>query len=350
MTALQHKTPDRVPFFYRDVPEVEQRLLKDLNLNTRDKLLEHLQIDFRWVGPRYVGAPLFDKENNIKKDIWGVEYRYVRFSEAAGYWEPIQRPLLHVNDPAALNDYPWPKLEWFDFTDLAQQCERYSDYAIMTAPGYSSPGIFQCPIQILIGEERSFTDLALNPDFIAAMIDKVLAFQVPFIEKMFQSAAGGIDFFRIGNDFGTQNNLIVSLQMWKEIIQPALKSMADTAKKFGAYYYQHSCGAIRDLIPAFIETGVDVLDPVQVKAKGMVPAELRSEYGDRLCFSGGVDEQEILPSGDTPKVREAVFELLDAMAGDGGFFIGPTHNFQADIPTENILAMYEAAADWSSTH
>jgi uroporphyrinogen decarboxylase len=92
---------------------------------------------------------------------------------------------------------------------------------------------------------------------------------------------------------------------------------------------------------------VDVLDPVQVKATGMVPSELKAEFGDRLCFSGGVDEQELLPTGTPQDVRQAVFKLLDDMAVGGGFFLGPTHNFQADIPTENIIAMYKAAKEWS---
>jgi uroporphyrinogen-III decarboxylase len=104
---------------------------------------------------------------------------------------------------------------------------------------------------------------------------------------------------------------------------------------------------VRALIPAFIEAGVDVLDPVQVKAAGMVPAELKAEFGDRLCFSGGVDEQELLPRGTPAEVCQSVRELLDVMAAGGGYFVGPTHNFQADIPTRNIVAMYEAARNWT---
>ena len=77
----------------------------------------------------------------------------------------------------------------------------------------------------------------------------------------------------------------------------------------------------------------------------MVPSELKAEFGDRICFSGGVDEQELLPHGKPEEVKEAVWRLLDDMKG-GGFILGPTHNFQADIPTDNIAAMYEAAAQW----
>ncbi|MCX5637996.1 MAG: uroporphyrinogen-III decarboxylase, partial [Planctomycetota bacterium] len=161
-----------------------------------------------------------------------------------------------------------------------------------------------------------------------------------------EAAGGRIDFFRIGDDFGTQNSLVMSPRMFRDIIKPALKAMADTAKKYGAYYYHHSCGAVRELIPDLIETGVDVLDPIQVQAAGMVPTELKAEFGQKICFSGGVDEQRLLPNGSPEDVRKGVFQLLEDMARGGGFFIGPTHNFQADIPTANILAMYDAARQW----
>ena len=143
-----------------------------------------------------------------------------------------------------------------------------------------------------------------------------------------------IDFFRIGDDYGSQRNLIVGPRQWRKCVQPALKSLKAIAAKHAAFYYHHSCGAIRKLIPDLIEAGVDVLDPVQVGAAGMVPAELKAEFGDRLVFSGGVDETELLPKGSPEDVRAGVIHLLNAMARGGGFFIGPTHNFQDDIPTE----------------
>ena len=139
----------------------------------------------------------------------------------------------------------------------------------------------------------------------------------------------------------------MSRDMWRTFLRDPLRQMADTARAHGAYYYQHSCGAIREMIPDFIDIGVDVLDPIQVKAQGMVPSELKAEFGDRLCFSGGVDEQELLPNGTPQEIRQAVFELLDDMAIGGGFFLGPTHNFQTDIPTENIVTMYAAAKEWA---
>ncbi|TKG94604.1 uroporphyrinogen-III decarboxylase [Puteibacter caeruleilacunae] len=345
LKVLRNEEPDRVPLMYRDVPEVRSRLKNDLNLSTDEELFQYLDVDFRWVGPDYVG-PKMELENGNRRDFWGVEWKYTKFSDGAGYWNEVDHPLKDVTDPKVLDEIQWPQLEWWDFSKIEEQCDRYADYAIMTNPGIPSPAIFQNPIQPLIGVERSLMEAYLNPEFFMALTEKILEFQVPFIEKMMQAANGKIDFFRIGDDFGTQQGLLMDVDTWKGFIQPGFKAMADTAKKYGAHYYQHSCGAIRDLIPAFIETGVEVLDPVQVKANGMIPAELKAEFGNQVCFSGGVDEQELLPHGTPDEVRTGVHQLLDDMARGGGFIIGPSHNFQDDIPTENILAMYEAAKTW----
>ncbi len=347
LAAVRHEETDRLPLFYRDVPEVRARLLADLRCADFEALLQHLDIDFRWIGPEYVGPPLEDEQTGRRRDIWGVEYACVPFSETAGYWEAVSCPLADCDDPAALADYAWPDLEWFDFSALADQVTAWNDYAIMTAANFSSPGILQTPVQCLIGDEKSFLDMALNPEFFDALVRRVLDFQLPFIDCMLTAASDRIDFFRVGDDYGTQNGLLVGPEMWRQRIGPALRAMGRVAAEHGAHYYQHSCGAIRDLIPDLIDVGVDVLDPVQVGAAGMVPAELKAEFGQQLCFSGGVDEQDLLPHGTPEEVRQGVFHLLDDMARGGGFFLGPTHNFQDDIPTENIVAMYDAAREWS---
>jgi len=346
LAAVRHEEPDRVPLFYRDVPEVRARLLADLRCEDVESLLRHLGVDFRWVGPEYVGPPLADERTGRRRNIWGAEYRYVPFSATAGYWEVARCPLADCDDPAALDDHPWPDVDWFDFAALPDQVAAHDDYAIMTASSTPSAGILQVPVQCLVGQEKSFVDMAVNPEFFDALVRRALDFRLPFIDRMLAGAGGRIDFFRIGDDYGTQNGLLIGREMWHQRLRPALQAMARVADGHGAYYYHHSCGSVRELIDDLIALGVDVLDPVQVKAAGMAPAELKAEFGDRLCFSGAVDEQDLLPHGSPGDVREGVFRLLDAMGAGGGFILGPTHNFQDDIPTENIVAMYDAAREW----
>ncbi len=344
LSALSHHETDRVPLMYRDVPEVRLRLKNDLGLQTDDELFEYFDIDFRWVEPEYIGNKIISMEN-YRKDIWGVEWKYTHFSQNAGYWNETTHPLIEVHDPDTLDDYPWPTVSDWDFSKVDSFCDQYSEYAIMTAPGIASPGLFQTPIQQLIGVERSFTDPYMNPSFFEKLIGKILKFHISFIDTFFSSAKGKIDFFRIGDDFGTQQGLLLDIDMWEHYFLPAFQQMADTAKKWGAHYYQHSCGAVRDLIPSFIKAGVEVLDPLQVTAKGMNPAELKELFGQAITFSGGVDEQNLLPFATPSKVKEETKNLIRTMSGNGGFFLGPTHNFQEDIPTENIVAMYEAAKE-----
>ena len=341
LRAVRHQETDRVPLFYRDVPEVDARLRRDLGLGSRDELLELLQIDFRWVEPVYVGPSLEDETTGHRRDIWGVEYRWIEAGHG-GQWEPVAFPLAEVEDPAALDDYPWPKLEWFDFEAVDAQLQRYRDYAIMTAPGVASPGVLNT-VQFLLGMERTLTDILVNRDFLHALAERILAFNLEFIERLYEVAGERIDFFRIGEDYGMQRGLLFGKPQWCEFVRPTLIAMSRIPKRHGSYYYQHTCGAVRDLIPELIDVGVDILDPLQVKAAGMDPAELKAEFGERLCFSGGVDEQELLPRGTPKQVARAVRDLLEVMSPGGGFILGPTHNFQADIPTENILAIYKAA-------
>jgi len=334
---------------YRDVPEVRERLKRELKLDTDEELFQYLDIDFRWVEPVYTGTtPMLS--NGHKKDIWGVEWKYTRFSESAGYWNEVFHPLAGTYDPEALDDYPWPTVDDWDFSGVENLCDQFSEYAIMTAPGIASPGIFQYPVQNLIGVERSFTDLFMYPQFMEKLIEKVLEFHLAFIDKLFSSAGGKIDFFRIGDDFGTQRGLLMDIETWKIFFQPAFKAMADRAKRYGAHYYQHSCGSIRDLIPHFMQAGVEVIDPLQVKASGMDPEELKSEFGHLITFSGGIDEQELLPHGTPEMIRKEVRRMVGIMSPGGGYFLGPTHNFQDDIPTENILAMYEAGNEALKNH
>jgi uroporphyrinogen decarboxylase len=343
IAAVEHREPDRVPLMYRDVPEVRERLKRDLRVTSDDELFEAFDIDVRWVGPQWIGPELEISEDS-RRDAWGVEWKYTRFSETGGYWNELEHPLIDAPDAESLDRYRFPDITWWDFSGIAEACERYRDYAIMTAPGEASPGILQYPIQTLIGVERSLTDLYLDPPFLRALVAKVLEFRLPFIDRML--SAGKFDFFRIGDDYGTQNGPLIGVDLWNEFFREPLSAMFDSARRHGARSYLHSCGSVRSLIPSLISIGVDVLDPVQVAAAGMDPAALKRDFGSQVAFSGGVDEQDLLPRGTREEIREYVYRLLEVMMPGGGFILGPTHNLQDDIPTGNIVAMYEAARSW----
>jgi uroporphyrinogen decarboxylase len=122
---------------------------------------------------------------------------------------------------------------------------------------------------------------------------------------------------------------------------PRLKKLVDMAHSHGVRVMFHSCGAIVPLIERIIALGVDVLDPLQVAADGMDPALIKARFGDRLCLHGSIDTQHVLPHGSPEDVSQAVQEMIEVLGHGGGFILSPSHVLQTDVPTANIVAMYE---------
>lgn len=144
-----------------------------------------------------------------------------------------------------------------------------------------------------------------------------------------------------GNDFGSQEALLFSRDMWAEFFLENLKRLTALAHGHGIKVMMHSGGAIAELIPLLIEAGVDILDPIQVTAKGMVPAEIKARFGDGLLFHGGIDTQQILPFGTREQVEAHVRHTLATLGRDGGYIFAPSQILGPDVPTENIITMYE---------
>ncbi len=180
-----------------------------------------------------------------------------------------------------------------------------------------------------------------KPDVVHAIIDKVVDYEVEVTRLFLQAADGMVDLTYFGNDFGTQRGLVISPAMWQEFIRKPLKRFYDVSHEYGCKVMQHSCGAIRDIIPWLIEDGVDVLDPIQVAASGMELTSLVRDFGKDVCLHGGVDTQRTLPFGTVADVRAEVRSYLDFARTAGGYILAGSQGFIKDIPSENILAMYD---------
>ncbi len=154
--------------------------------------------------------------------------------------------------------------------------------------------------------------------------------------------------FVTGTDFGTQNGPFISPQAYRDLFQPFHREVNGWIHRNTSWKsFIHSCGSVRALIPDFIDAGFDILNPVQCSAAGMVPGELKKEFGDRLTFwGGGVDTQRTLPFGSPDEVRAEVGERLKIFGAGGGFVFNTTHNVQARVPVENVLTMYEAVREF----
>jgi len=186
-------------------------------------------------------------------------------------------------------------------------------------------------------------DLLRNPQFTHRLYEKITEFYLEFNRRCFEEAGDLIDIFMMGEDLGTQEGLLVSPRVFRQFIKPYLARHVRLAKRYGIRVMLHSCGAIRALIPELVEIGIDILNPIQVRAKGMKPEELKREFGDRLSFHGGIDIQKTLPLGTPEDVRAEVRNRVQTLGKGGGYILCSTHNIQADTPIENILAMYEEA-------
>jgi uroporphyrinogen decarboxylase len=344
LKALNKEPIDRVPFFYWDVPDFGARMMTHLGFKTRDQLLEFLDVDFRWVEPKYVGPELVSLNKKVKLDIWGVGYTRVKYGKFA-YWSANKFPFEGVTDPEAVDNYSWPGMDLFDFTCLKDQVDKYKDYAIMSAPGYSSPGLFRI-IQRLIGRESFMDVIMYHPKFFQRLAEKVLGFYTEFIERFFEQTGDKIDFIRIADDFGAHSGLTISSEIWEEYCKPAIEAFTAIPKQLGVKFYMHSCGAVRKLLPEMISVGADVLDPIQTRANGMDPQGLKHDFGKYISFCGALDEELLLRQGTPSTVKEGVKELLDIMAPGGGFILGPSHKLKVETPVENVIAMYEAAKEW----
>jgi uroporphyrinogen decarboxylase len=158
-----------------------------------------------------------------------------------------------------------------------------------------------------------------------------------------------VDIVTYADDYGTQTSQIISPDMFRRLIKPRVKILFETFIKSAphAKRFFHSDGNVRPLIPDFLEIGVDILNPVHIRAKDMDPADLKRDYGQDLAFwGGGVDTQGVLPHGTPREVRDDVRRNIEALAPGGGYVFNTIHNIQADVPPQNIIAMWQALQEY----
>jgi len=347
LKAINHETADRVPVDFWATKDAENKLLSWFNLKDRETLLEKLGIDIKQVFPEYTGPPLRSFTDGSKEDIWKVRRKAI-WAGNATYDEITWYPLSGASSIEDLEKFEWPAPGMFKTSDMEAVCNRYDRYAVLLCDERTNRTTVLHQGIYLRGMEQMMLDIALNPDFVHALFSKISRFYIDLNRKVFEAADGKIDILLVGDDIGTQNGLLLSPAQIREFFLPYLKKYVKLCKDFGVKAMFHSCGAIRELIPDLIDAGFDILNPIQVRAAGMVPAELKKEFGGRICFHGGVDVQKTMPCGTVEEVRKEVRERIDVMGKDGGYILAPTHNFQADVPIENMIAFYEEAGSLKS--
>ena len=189
-----------------------------------------------------------------------------------------------------------------------------------------------------------YMSIIMRPDYIHGIFSRQTEIAIKNLAKIYGVVNDQIDaVFICGTDFGTQDSQFCGIETFDDIYLPYYKRMNDWIhQNTGWKTFKHSCGAVEPLIEKFIEAGFDILNPVQISAKGMAPAHLKKTYGDRITFwGGGVDTQQVLSFGTPENVEHQVMDNLKIFSKNGGFIFNTVHNIQANVPVENMVSMFD---------
>ena len=370
--ALNHTEPDRIPIdlggsicssihrqAYVELKEYLGMGLEEIKLvdyvqqlpYLDEALLERFEVDFRIVQLPAATAPglsvFEDGDYYAFIDRWGSKLHMP--SEGGLYFDwvdfPIQEPTME-----ALENYDWPRPDPPELNAQLREQAKYlyenTDFALVGSAVIGG-GIFEQPARTM-GLENFLMALVSEPEFADRMMDQITDIYVESCDSYLDLVGEYLAVFTYWDDVCGQHGWLIAPDVYRERIKPKQRRLVDTIKrKTDAKIYYHSCGAVFDLIPDLIELGFDILNPVQVSARGMDTKRLKEAYGEDITFwGGGVDTQYVLPFGSTEEVADEVKRRIDNLAPGGGFVFAPVHNIQALVPPENIVAAYETALEY----
>jgi len=365
LAAIHRQPLDRIPTDMWATPEVQERLFEHFGiatargteagdisllggLLTRDveailELWQILGIDgILNISPPYVGPELLE-EDLYTENAWGMGFRPQSYGTGS-YDEQIYYPLAEAESIADLEAYRWPDPDWYDYSALPDLVEVCGGRAISL--GYTAPFFYH---NLLRGLELSLVDTLLRPEFTHYLVGRISDFFTEYHRRCFEATRGLVDMTQVTDDFGSQFGLLISPQAFETFYRSPHQRAIDLAKSYDLIVLHHDDGDMRKLLPAFVDMGIDILNPIQWRCGDWDLAALKADYGDQICFHSAVDNQQTLPFGTPDDVRAEVEHLIATLGGDGtGFIIGPCHNLQPVTPVENILAMYEAAAEFGN--
>ncbi|MCP4196679.1 MAG: hypothetical protein GY762_05955 [Proteobacteria bacterium] len=376
LTALRHELPDRQPVDFLATPEIWNRLQDDLGIDERlpsdddffdprwEAILQHFEVDCRVISydqfckpPESAMLPgaevnwwdaysrstpnrMFRQKlpDGSWRDIWGHVIGIVR-NPTGAYEEFSVWPLSWAESVDDLKDHPWPEPDWFDFSTLSGLIGQYDamgDFHLRFRIG----SVFEIAWQ-LRGMQEFLTDLVKTPEIPLYIMDRLTEVYVENTRTVLDAVGDRLDMVYLYDDVATQNSLMISKRMYRKFVRPYHERIIDIAKSYGIPVMFHCDGALYPLLPDLIDLGIDLLNPVQADAKGMEPEKLKSEFGDRLSFHGGIDIIKTLPRGATEDVRNEVQERIRVLGDGGGYVLCSSHHIQSDTPLENVYTMYD---------
>ncbi len=370
LAAINHREPDHVPIDVcgTDVTGINvlayRRLLEYMGqavepelpiLDTVQQLAEPSEEFLRMIGahcraifPSPSASWKFELKGDVSHDWffdeWGMKWRK---SKSSGLYFDLDYHPLAGASLGQLSRYAWP-----DPADPARHagvCEAAGrlhcegQYAVIVS-GITGGGAMELA-SWMAGFSNFLIALGRDPTWADALLDRILEIKLRFWQTLLPKVADYVDIVSESEDLGIQDRLMVSPRTFREHIKPRLRQLFAGIKEAAPHVkiLLHSDGAIMPILPDLIEIGLDILNPVQVSAKGMGDtAFLKREFGNNLVFWGAIDTQYVLPRGTPQDVRGEVQRRIDNLAPGGGYVLASVHNIQGDVPPENILAMLQA--------
>ena len=344
VNSIRRKPFDRIPFSVGMTGEMAEKLTAYTGCEYYKLLYDIFKIDTRGEGPRYIGPAMPSHDDGTYENMYGVRMRTVNYG-GGSYGEAVGFPLVNAETADEIKKYRWPKADWFKYEPMFESLKAHPDYPFSI--GYHALGWHSWEMR---GMEKFMEDLYAEEAIAEAIINEISDFGYEYFKSIFEAKKGyeGNNFTAIllADDWATQNGLLISVEMFRRFFKPHYRRIIDMAHSAGVFVEFHCCGSQVKLIPEFIDLGVDILNPLQTSAAGMVPHKLKEQFGDCISFSGGIDVQTVLPFGTPQSVRDEVFYLLDTMGKGGGYILHPSHNIQIGTPPENIIAMYDAVYEY----
>ncbi len=360
--VVNHREPDRVPVdLGRHVGSLHRlsytnlvENLADPDLKNQDKILDRMvqnvildekllrnfNVDFRWLVPNWVGVHEVADEDAYL-DMWGIKWTYMLDS-----YSMVDSPLKDV-PIEGLDGYAWP--DPYDsqmFAGLREQAKHWyenTDYVIVADS--IKGGLLTKALQIR-GYEAFFSDLAQDIPYAEALLDKLLWLYKEMWSQYLKEVGPYVQMVYFTDDIGAQNSMMISPDTFRSLLKPRLKDLIDHIKNLAdVKFMYHTDGSVVPVISDIIEMGVDILNPIQTSAMGMDTYAMKESYGDRLCFHGAIDVQQMLPFSTPEEVRYDVAKRIFDLGRGGGYILSPCHNIGADVSPENILALFDAAKE-----
>ncbi|MCC6682952.1 MAG: hypothetical protein IT445_18795 [Phycisphaeraceae bacterium] len=354
LAAFAHSEPDRVPINYinyeRHASKVHRELKAhygipvEVTVESELALMDALGVDFRTVGPNYIGPNLYESppDSDVKTDNWGIQKRWIQ-NEAGGYWEYTSFPLRDA-DESAIAVWKMPDPDDFDYDVILEKCKRVADYAVFIGGPHIADIINTNGM--LRSMEQVMMDLALDEPAGRLLTQRRVKIQLAILDRALDKAQGMIDFLWMGEDLGTQHAPLISLDMYRATLKPFHQQYIDLAASYDIPVMVHSCGSCSWVYDELIDMGITAVDAVQPEARNMEPARLKRAFGDRLSFHGCISTAGPLAYGTADDVERVCRDTLDVMKPSGGYCFAPTHSIQDNSPLDNVIRMYEVGREY----